>query len=133
VIFVDTSVWVAAFRSATGPEGRHLQGLLDRDEVGLPVVVRLEILAGAGPQDRTRLRRVLSALSVYFPAGQTWDRIEEWIDDASATGERFGIADLLVAALAYEQGASLWSLDRAFERMSRLGFIRLHDTASPSS
>jgi predicted nucleic acid-binding protein len=128
VIFVDTSVWVAALRSSGSREARHLQGLLDRDEVGLPVVVRLEILAGAGPRYRAKLRRALSALPVYFPRTETWDRIEGWIEDSSATGERLGVVDLLIAALAEEQEAALWSLDRDFERMSRLGYIRLHDT-----
>jgi predicted nucleic acid-binding protein len=120
VIFVDTSVWVAALRAA----------LLDSDEVGLPIVVRLEIIAGAGPRDRARVRRALSALPVYFPAAETWDRIEGWIEDASVAGQRFGIGDLLIAALAHEHDASLWSLDQDFERMSRLGFIRLHGRTS---
>jgi len=131
MIFVDTSVWVAALRFATTREARHLQGLLDQDEVGLPVVVRLEMLTGANPQDRAKLRRALSALPVYFPRAETWDRIEGWVEDSSATGERFGVVDLLIAALADEQQAALWSLDQDFERMSRLGYIRLHDIEQP--
>jgi predicted nucleic acid-binding protein len=73
---------------------------------------------------------VLSALPVYYPRGETWDQIEEWIDDASVARERFGIADLLIAALANEHNAALWSLDQDFERMSRLDYIRTHEAAS---
>ena len=129
MIFVDTSVWVKALRSSSNREASHLEDLLDRDEVALPVVVRLEILTGASRRDRARLRRSLSALPVFLPQTETWDRIEGWIEVASAEGDRFGIADLLVAALAAEQDAWLWSLDRDFQRMSRLGFVALHEPA----
>ncbi len=113
--------------SATIPEASHLTVLLDRDEVALPIVVRLELLAGAGPVEQARLARVLSALPVLTPEDPTWDRIEEWVGRAAAAGERFGIADLLVAALAAEGGISLWSLDHDFRRMAGLRFVELHN------
>ena len=105
MICVDTSVWVSALRDRAGPEGRHLEALLDADEVALPAPVRIEILAGASRADRTRLRRVLSA------------------GDA---GHRFGVADLLIAAIATDRNAALWSLDEDFARMARLRFVTPH-------
>ena len=127
MIFVDTSVWVAALRSGSGREGTHLKELLDRDAVALAVIVRLEILMGANARDRVTLRRALSGLPVHAPGTQTWERIEEWIDVASPAGHTFGIADLLVAALAHEQDAELWSLDQDFERMARLDLVRAYE------
>lgn len=62
MIFVDTSVWVEALRSAESKAARELGGLLDAGEVALSVPVRLEILAGASNRDHLCLRRVLSAL-----------------------------------------------------------------------
>lgn len=130
MIFVDTSVWVAALRQADGREALHLGELLDADEVALPIVVRLEILAGASRQDLPRLRRALAALPTFSPTPPTWRTMESWVEQAATAGQRFGIADLLIGALAEERTASIWSLDSDFERLASLGLVRLH---SPSS
>jgi predicted nucleic acid-binding protein len=126
VIVVDTSVWVSALRSGTSPEAKVLGQLLDADEVGLAVPVRLELLGGASNHDRVRLRRALSALPLLYPMDSTWQSMETWVERASAAGHRFGVGDLLIGALAHETGSLVWSLDADFARMSRLGFVALY-------
>lgn len=126
MIFVDTSVWVAALRSGHGSAAAHLSALLDRDEVALAAPVRVEILSGASRRDLPRLRRSLSAIPVFHPDAPAWDRIDVWIDRAVAAGQRFGFADLLIASVAAVQQRRLWSLDADFERMARLGFVETY-------
>jgi predicted nucleic acid-binding protein len=129
MILVDTSVWVDYFRAVNRHLVAHLQALLEEDQVALVVPVRIEILSGCPPRDWGQLRRLLEALPLLFPSDSTWERMEEWIENAARKGKRFGMADLLIAALAAERGMELWSLDLDFIRMAQLGFVRLHRTS----
>lgn len=129
MIVVDTSVWIAALRSGTCSEARVLQQLLDADEVALAMPVRLEILGGASAADRKRLRRALSALPMLYPTDETWRRLDGWVEQAAASGQRFGFGDLLIAALAVENGSLVWSLDADFTRMEAIDLVQCY--ASP--
>lgn len=124
MIAVDTSVWIDFFRGRS-PAVEKLPMLLDRDEVVLPVPVRIEILSGARKSESQRLGRVLSALPVLYPTEAIWTRMENWVIAGTAAGQRFGVGDLLVAALAVEHGCALWSFDSDFERMARLQMVTL--------
>ena len=124
MIAVDTSVWIDFFRGRP-PATEKLLVLLDRDEVALPAPVRVEILSGARKSERQSLKRVLSALPILYPTDASWRRIEDWVTAGSAASQRFGVGDLLLAAIAVEHDCALWSLARDFERMAWLGMVVL--------
>lgn len=119
MVVVDTSVWVAALRSRAAPEASTLAALLDADTVILPVPVRVELLLGAPARERTRLRRALSALPIAYPVDETWTLVEGWAGSAADAGHRFGVGDLLIAAVASERNALVWSLEVRVQRSKR--------------
>lgn len=124
MIAPDTSIWVDANRSPAGPVATALRALIDADEVCVPLPVRIELLSGLGSQQRPALRRALSALPVVVPTDDTWSVVERWVEQAADAGQRFTVTDLLIAALAHELTALVWSQDRDFDRMTSLGFVQ---------
>ena len=132
MIVVDTSVWVAARRKPNGALATALDSLLDKDEVALALPVRIELVSGVARRERAGFKRALTALPVAVPTEETWPLIARWIETAADAGHRFGLADLLISALAHELGALVWTLDADFERMAALGFVNLYALESPS-
>ena len=125
MIVVDTSVWIAALRGADGAEAATLRGLLDADEVALPVPVRSELLMGASGVTRTHLADRLGALTVLYPTDDTWRTLDSWTERASRSGHTFSVVDLIVGILASDVDALIWSLDKDFERLEKLKLVRL--------
>lgn len=126
MIVVDTSVWVEAIRRPKGATQFTLKQLIDADEAGLALPVRLELMAGIARKDRRAFGRALSGLPVLIPTEETWRLIEPWVAPAADKGQRFGVTDLLIAGLAHEAGALVWSLDADFDRLEELGFVRTY-------
>jgi predicted nucleic acid-binding protein len=126
MIVVDTSVWINALRRRESSESRHLSELLDADEVAMAIPVRVEILVGSARAQQAQLGRALSALPLLYPSESTWLRIEGWLDPMKRAGECFGVGDLLIAGIAAEHHAPVWSLDSDFARMARLNLVSLH-------
>ena len=124
MIVVDSSVWIAALRSASGADAIALRSLLDADEVALAVPVRTELLMGARAADRQKLEHALKGLPLLYPGDDSWRTIDTWTAMASRKGHTFAIGDLLIAVLAEEIGGLVWSYDQDFERMETLNLVR---------
>jgi predicted nucleic acid-binding protein len=126
VVVVDTSVWVAAERKPNGDDAGTLRSLLRADEVVLALPVRVELMTGVPVKDRSAVARELSSLVIARPTDETWNIVERFVPRAKDAGYHFKLPDLLIAALAQESDALIWSLDTDFATMETLGFVRLY-------
>jgi predicted nucleic acid-binding protein len=129
MIVVDTSVWVSVLRSRRSPETAAFAALIDSDHVLLAAPVRTELTGGTNAVTRARLTRLLTALPIVYPTDDTWRLMDRWSAVAADRGQRFGMGDLLIAALASEAGALVWSLDTDFERLATLRLVSLYHPA----
>jgi predicted nucleic acid-binding protein len=124
MIVVDTSIWIRALRSASGPESIGLRSLLDADEVALAVPVRSELLMGARAADRATLERALKGVPLLYPTDDSWRTLDSWTRIASRAGVTFTVGDLLIGVLTSEIGGMVWSADQDFARMAALNLVQ---------
>lgn len=87
--------------------------------------MKVELLGGTRSGEVARLQRTVWALQQFVPSNDTWSLVEQWAVRGAAKGQRFGVGDLLIGALAAERGGMVWSLDVDFERMARLRMLKL--------
>ena len=126
MIVVDTSVWVDVLRRPVSRRAGTFRSLMDADEIALALPVRVELMSGVAKAHRRELRRGLSGLPVVVPSEETWRVIEGWVEPAADAGLRFSVTDLLIAALAHELTALVWSIDTNFTGMERIGLVQLY-------
>lgn len=121
MILVDTSVWVRADRDKGSPEGIELDSLLAQDEVAITDVVAAEVLQGSRSEsDFQRLASDFDALH-YFPVQRaTWMRAAELAFQLRRNGQTTALSDLIIAAVAIENGLPVYATDTDFLRVPGL-------------
>jgi len=133
LILVDTSVWIDFFSSSPGRAGRELRRMIHEVEpFALTGVVVTEVLQGL-TRDVNRIERYLSMWELLEPTGFSTYREASAISRlARARGISLTTIDTLIAAIALEHQASLFSLDKDFSRVARISALRLHPLPEPA-
>ena len=132
MILVDTSVWIDFFSSSPVRAGSELRRMIDEVEpIALTGVVVTEILQGL-TRDVNRIERFLSMWDLLEPRGFSTYREASAISRlARSKGISLTTIDTLIAAIALEHRASLFTLDKDFSRVARITSLRLHPLPEP--
>jgi len=127
LILVDSSVWVDFFSSSPGPAGKELHRIINENEpFALTGAVVAEVLQGL-TRDAGPIERLLAACDFVEPAGfETYRDAAALYRTARTRGISLTTIDTLIAAVALEQGASVFTLDRDFARMARITGLQLY-------
>lgn len=121
MVIVDTSIWVTALGRRDSEEKRAVGSLIQKGEAALVGIVLVEILRGARNQsDFDRLRRLLLGAALLETSESCWFRAAGILLDLKLRGEVIPAADAIIAGQALEDGHSVYTIDRHFQRVSGL-------------
>jgi len=127
LILVDSSVWVDFFSSSPGRAGAELRRMIaDSEPFALTGVVVAEVLQGL-TRDAGRIEQFLAQWDMLEPGGfATYREAAAIYRGARGKGFSLTTIDTLLAAIALEHGASVFTLDQDFSRIARITRLALY-------
>ena len=127
MILVESSVWVDFFSSSPRRAGGELRRMIEESEpFALTGVVVAELLQGL-TRDAGRIEQFLARWDMLEPKGfATYRMAAEIYREARGKGMPLTTIDTLIAAIALEHRASLFTLDRDFSRIALITRLMLY-------
>lgn len=127
MILVDSSIWIDFFSSRPGAGGAELRRMIEEGEpFAITGVVVAEVLQGL-VRDAAIIERFLSQWDMLEPSGfETYRSAAAIYRRARAKGITLTTIDSLIASVAVEHGASVFTLDHDFYRIARLTGLSIH-------
>ena len=132
MILVDSSVWIDYFSAAPGRTGAELRRMIaDAEPFALTGLVVMEILQGLR-RDVGRIERYLSQWEMLEPSGfATFREAAAVFRTARGKGLTLTTVDALIAAIALEHSASVFTLDKDFNRIAPILGLALYKIPKP--
>ena len=127
MILVDSSVWVDFFRPSPGRAGAELRRMIEESEpFVLTGIVVAEVLQGLA-RDVSVIERFLGQWDMLEPKGfDTYRSAAAIYRTGRGKGVTSSTIDAVIAAIALEHGASVFTLDQDFARIARLTGLELY-------
>jgi predicted nucleic acid-binding protein len=126
-------VWIDFFSASPGLCGNELRRMIEEVEpFALTGLVVTEILQGLR-RDVQKIESFLSLWDMLEPRGFSTYREASAISRlARSKGVSLTTVDTLIAAIALEHRATLFTLDKDFSRIARITSLRLHFLPEPT-
>jgi len=124
---VDSSVWIDFFSSSPGRAGAELRRMIEEAEpFALTGIVVVEVLHGLA-RDAKRIEQYLAQWEMLEPRGfETYREAAAIYRAARAKGITPTTIDTLIAAIALEHKASVFTLDQDSSRIARIRRLALY-------
>jgi len=127
LILVDSSVWIDFFSSSPGPAGAEMRRMIEEAEpFALTGIIVTEVLQGL-TRDAKRIEQYLAQWEMLEPRGfETYREAATIYRAARAKGITPTTIDVVIAAIALEHEASVFTLDQDFSRIARITRLGLY-------
>ena len=127
MILVDTSVWLDFFSSSPSRAGTELRRMIiDAEPFALSGVIVSEILQGLR-RDIDQIEHHLSQWEMLEPVGfSTYREAAAIFRLGRAKGFSLTTIDTLIAAIALDHRAVLFTVDQHFSRVARITRLQLY-------
>jgi predicted nucleic acid-binding protein len=127
MVVVDTSIWIESARR----EGQiackvGLEGLLDFAEAMICGPIRMEVLAGARPEDRPKLTACFGSIPCKPFDDAAWDLALFCASRLHDKGHAIPWNDILIGSLSLQWGCRVYADDPHFETMRQIIGVRLY-------
>ena len=124
---MDSSVWIDFFSSSPGRAGAELRRMIEEAEpFALTGIVVAEVLQGL-TRDVKRIEQYLTQWEMLEPRGfETYREAAAIYRAARAKGITPATIGVVIAAIALEHKASVFTLDRDFSRIARITRLALY-------
>ncbi|MGH9572759.1 MAG: type II toxin-antitoxin system VapC family toxin [Candidatus Acidiferrales bacterium] len=128
MILVDSSVWIDFFAPSPGRAGAELRRMTATAEpFALAGIIVTEVLQGL-TRDIPHIEAFLSKWPILEPNGiATYREAATLFRIARSKGVSLSTIDTLIAAIAFEYGARVFTLDTDFARLSKLTGLPLYN------
>lgn len=128
MVLVDSSAWIEGLRRTGSLEVKlSLEGLLDAYEAMVCSPVRLEVLGGAGAQERNRLSHYFSILPHRVCHLADWERAIALAWRLRDRGVSVPWIDVLIASVALHDGLRVYAVDHHFAVIAQTTGLRLYE------
>lgn len=132
-VLLDTSVWITFFRARNKEVVQEVGSLLTMNRVLIAGVVLLELLQGAlNEKEVQKILTLMEPVSRIDPSSNTWEEAGRLSYSLRKNGFTISTVDALIAALAIENDALLFTEDKHFDWMNQQSDLRLYSSKQTS-
>lgn len=128
-VLIDTSVWIEFFRK-NEPYYSAVLKLMTEDKVYYTGIILAELMQGAKTEKELQVIKEFTSVFEFLKEdAHTWEKSGSLSFMLRKSGQSAGLSDCHIAVIAYENNASVFTLDKHFDVIKEGFEIKLYTPA----